>query len=60
MTTKTVPAGWGWPLSARFEHFFIEDASVCGRWQRDRETLSREHVNGPPTCPVCQGKAVRL
>jgi hypothetical protein len=60
MTTKVRTEGWGWPLSARYSHYFTDSASLCGHWGSSGVTLTVEHVNGPRVCPVCTEKRKAL
>jgi hypothetical protein len=60
--TKAAPItqGWGWPLAARFGHFFINDKSLCEKWTRaENVTLTAFPVAGPNQCPVCTDKLNR-
>lgn len=52
-TASKTSQGWGWPYSARLEHYFMQGTSLCGRWEADRTTLTTSHVIGPQTCPLC-------
>jgi hypothetical protein len=57
---NTVIEGWGWPLAARFGHFFVDNQSLCEKWTRaENVTLTAFPVAGPISCPVCTDKLSR-
>ena len=54
MTDKVkVREGWGWPLSSRKAHYFVDGSSLCGRWMFFG-SLEQGNDNSPDNCAPCK------
>lgn len=48
--------GWGWPLSARKAHYFVNMRSLCGSWLFTGRLTDDNGKDGPMDCKRCTRK----